>query len=531
MRNSLPYSSNMIFDYIIVGTGPAGAVIAKLLSDNRRDSVLVLESGENNDQDKLVREPTTNMADLYPQYFWQGVGVPQQSVENRIFDWTTGRLSGGGSSVNGQQYVRPTPHALRQWENLLGPQLGPLKATESFTQLENYNGNTDNSDTRGYDGRIAIRQMPIHIPAMTEKLALATERATGLSRILDYNNPQTPMGAFTQWQLYQTPDGFRESSSTAFFSSDVMTPDGFGINGRKLRVLYKSTALRIRFKGNRRAAGIEFLYEGRCLQASARKKIIVSAGINSTQLLLLSGIGPSADLKRAGIPIIFDNPNVGKNLTNHTLNFSFFTVNSDNISEMLEEPNALYAGGAFLPNPLEGSSKDHRRIQLIGSYSHEILTIVIQDLLPESRGSIRIQSNDPLKIVLANEGLLENPADMEVTKAIYRNYIKNIAIHLSLIDPAYQLLSPTIEVIDDDEQLENFIRSDFAHNHHQQCSLRMAPLNQRGVVDQYGRVHGVQGLIVADASIFPFPVDGNTSAPSYFAGYTIAKQLMENRAI
>lgn len=104
-------SGKLIYDYIIIGTGPAGGVIAKTLTDDKKTSALVLEAGENNDRDKPIRDSTFALEleeHFFPQYFWQGEGVPQEGLDERTFEWTTGRLSGGGSSINGEQYVRPT---------------------------------------------------------------------------------------------------------------------------------------------------------------------------------------------------------------------------------------------------------------------------------------------------------------------------------------------------------------------------------------------------------------------------------------
>lgn len=520
--------SKNFFDYIVVGTGPAGAVIAKTLTDDKKTSVLVLEAGENNDQDKPIRDSRFAPEleeEFSAQYFWQGVGVPQEGVDERTFEWTTGRLSGGGSSINGEQYVRPTPSVLREWERLLGSMWSPEQAIKNFKQLEDYHGKTNNPVIHGFSGRLNIRQTPVKPPRVTKKLVSAIEEATGFPRILDYNDPRTPLGPFNRWQLYQKGNGQRESSSTAFLSSDIMTPDGIGVNGRKLRVFYNSTALRILFEG-KKAIGIEFLKKGQEIQAFARKKVIVSAGINSAQLLMLSGIGPSRDLIQAGIPVVFDNPNVGENLTNHTLNTATFTMNQKDIPELQNDPFALYTGGAFLPHPLFGMSTRRRGVQLIGIAAEGNLNIAIIFLQPKSRGFIQIQNNDPMKIVLADEGFLKNEDDLNAIKAIYRTYIKNIAEKLSNIDPTYQLVNPTLETINNDELLEAFIKENFGHNHHQQSSLRMAPLNMGGVVDRFGRVHGVNDLIVADAQIIPFTVDGNTSAAAFLIGYTIAKLLI-----
>jgi choline dehydrogenase len=526
-------SQKLMFDYIVIGTGPTGAIIAKTLTDNKSTSVLLLEAGENNDKDKPIRNSTLapNLEPLFfPHYFWQGEGVPQRNLDNRMFEWTTGRLAGGGSSINGEQYVRPTKAVLREWEKLLGTLWSPEQAISHFKKLEKYNGKTSNRNARGLHGHVDIRQAPENPTNMAKKLVKAIAQATGFSEILDYNDPNTPLGPFTRWQLYQDPNGQRESSSTAFLSPDIVSPNGVGVNGRKLHVLYKSTALRVIFE-DQKATGVEFLQEGNCVQAYAEEKVILSAGINSTQLLMLSGIGPSKALKEAGIPIVFHNPNVGRNLNNHTLNTAVFTTNPKDRPLPLQDQNALYTGGAFLPDPRPGANKHRRAVQLIGIGTEGNLAIAILYLKPESRGSIVLQNNDPLKIVLADEGFLHNVADLEAVKNIYRIYIKRIAMELNAIDPTYRLVSPSFDVIKDDKKLGEFIKQNFDHNHHQQGEIRMAPLKNGGVVDEVGQVHGVKNLIVADASLIPFTVDENTSAAAYLIGSTIAQQLVNKHYV
>lgn len=175
-------------DYIVIGTGPAGAVIAKTLTDDKKTSILVLEAGENKDRDKPIRDSTFAPEleeEFFPQYFWQGEGVPQEELDGRVFEWTTGRLSGGGSSINGEQYVRPTSAVFEQWEALLGPDWSPERAISRFKKMERFNGETDNLNAHGFHGRIDIRQAPENPTSMANKLVSAIEQATGFPEILN----------------------------------------------------------------------------------------------------------------------------------------------------------------------------------------------------------------------------------------------------------------------------------------------------------------------------------------------------------
>src|SRR5699024_3481636 len=433
------------FDYIVVGTGPAGAVIAQGLTDNKRTSVLSLEAGDNNSRDYPIRNslfapPFILRDNFLPEYYWQGKGVPQKNADDRTFQWTGGRTLGGSTSVNNEQYVRPSQANIKQWEDLLGPLWSPMQETHQFKKLENYNGVTHHSKARSTRGRMDIRQTPANPTNMAEKLVLAMEQATGFQRILDYNDPNTPLGPFTRWQLYQRPDGVRVSSDTAFLSSDVMTPDGFGVDGRQLRVSFRSTALRVLSNNEKQAIGDDFLKDGKCTRAYDRRKGILSAGINSPKLLMHSGIGPADVLNKAHVPILYDSPNVGRNLTTHAVTSASFTTNPNDKALPSNDPYALYTAGAFLPDPTPGADPHRRGGQIIGmGDSTGKLTIQFYLTEPKSRGAVRIQNDDPLKMVLADEGFLNNPADLETLKNVYKIYIKNIAAELSTMDPNYQL--------------------------------------------------------------------------------------------
>jgi choline dehydrogenase len=151
----------------------------------------------------------------------------------------------------------------------------------------------------------------------------------------------------------------------------------------------------------------------------------------------------------------------------------------------------------------------------------------ISPVQPRSRGRVIIQSDDPLKIELGDEEFLDNPADMQLLKDTFRIYIKNIAARLNAIDPNYKLLSPTMDIIDNDARLDSFIRQNLNLTFHEMSTLRMARSAAEGVTNFRGEVFGVGNLVVADNSIIPFVVDGNTQATAYLIGLTVARQILE----
>jgi choline dehydrogenase len=309
----------------------------------------------------------------------------------------------------------------------------------------------------------------------------------------------------------------------------VVNEEGFGVNGRKLRVLTKSTALRILFS-DKTARGVEFLREGYCCRAFARKKVIVSCGIKSPKLMMLSGIGPAGELKKAGIPVIYDNPNVGMNMANHSIIAVSFSTNPTDIPAQQEDKNAHLIAGAFLPSPTPGANPKLREIQIEPFLSGNTLIVGVSPIQPKSRGNVKIQSDDPLKIELGDEEFLDNPDDFQLLKDTFTTYIKNIATALSTIDSNYQLISPTLDIINNNTQLENFIRQNLSLTFHEESTLRMARSAEDGVTNFRGEVFGVENLVVADNSIIPFTADGNTSAPAYLIGLTIAQQILEEEA-
>lgn len=573
-----------VADYVIAGCGTSGCTMIGELSADKRTSVIGIEAGGYNIDNRPIYDSVFAGVEYglpnnyFPEYFWQHKPVPNGSLSGlqpphphdtatasaingslipnvqkatTVGDYTTGRLLGGGSSINGMQAVKGSPRVYEIMEKAGGKQWGPKEAYKNYAELEAYRGNTINPKSHGYTGPVSIRQAPNPATSGALQLVSAISAATGLPQIPedDYNNPETTEGPFAKWELFQKPNGDRASAAIDFLGPDVLNKDGDGINGYRIKILFRTLTNTIIWDtscGEPRAIGVKAVKEGQTIEVYAKKRVIVTQGVYSAEFLQRSGVGPASLLKDLGIPVILDHPNVGKNWQNQLLVPVVFTTDPAQVGVPQDDQNALYVGGAFLPPLIAGDDYKLRGYQFIGAWVKDpvkfdpkpigitglqppgyLLTLLIAYLQPHSKGTIRIQSRDPATISLADNNYFGDPRDMQAFIACFQKYVVNIANQLSFQNPNYQLVQPTMDIINDTDSLTQYILNNFNHTHHWQGSNRMGSCIQDSVVNGWGEVHGVKDLIVADDSIYAVENDGNTNWPAFLSAYTISKHLKE----
>jgi choline dehydrogenase len=473
----------MIPDYIIVGGGTSGCVIAGILSSEF--NVLIIESGDDLSHEENVRDSSkalSNLSNLFPYYWWQG-----QSVGSKQYQYTGGRLLGGSSSVNGLQYIRG-----RNIENIYPD------AISQFKEFEKYSGDSEELGRKGY---LPVRQAPKNPSIVSIKFCSAIERATGIPRVNDYNDPHSLLGPFTQWDYTQYSNGMRASSDLVFLNDRV-------------EIFFNSTVTKIIFR-NDIAIGVEYLELGVSNKIFCNEEVIISAGIKSSKLLMLSGIGDSEMLDSLGIETIVDNPRVGKNLRNHLICPVVFNVPED--ENRTEDKDAIFSIGAFLP---EIGGKE-RVYEILGISNGTNLTFAIMQVNGKSTGEVKLLNADPLSTEIVDFKYFSDSNDLETFKRFFRDYFVKIVEEIKKIDSTYKLISPSLEEINDDQKLENYImKSIFQADHFTgTCSIGT-------VVNESGRVFGVENLRVIDASIMPINNDGNTQAIAYFFGWKLGKEIL-----
>lgn len=511
------------FDVIVVGAGSAGAVVASRLSEGGA-SVLLLEAGGESDS-ASVRIPAFIDALLDSPLDWGYRTLPQAELMGRRIFLSRGKCLGGTSAINAMVYMRGNRGDYDHWRALGNRGWGYDEVLPFFRKSE---GNRQFDDAyHGRQGPLSVSSYPPG--SVIHQAFLEGAQAWGLRYNPDVNGAvQEGCGPF---QATIGPEG-RASTAVAFLGPKVRARANLTIHTHAL-------ATGLRFEGAR-VVGVDYLHMGRPAQALGGEVILCGGAINSPQLMMLSGLGPAADLAALGIAPRQDLPGVGQNLQDHLQIISRFAVGQPVTAFGLDEAQAQAAArrsldegagpfhtnfceaGAFLrcdpaaefpdvqihcesnfgPHYFDGTAADRHGFGLI-----------LNVCRPASRGEVRLFSADPLDRPLIDPRYLSAPQDMELTVKGVRACLQIAAtlpmqaIGTSQIDPAGS----------DDATIRAFIRRHATTIWHPVGTARMGQ-DAMSVVDDRLRVHGVAGLRVADASIMPSMVSGNTNAACIMIG-------------
>lgn len=560
------------FDYIVVGTGPSGCVLANRLMKGGK-TVLLLEAGDDNSEDPKIRvtgNPAQQLTTDFPEYYWQGNTIDQVHAQGIMNQWTSGRLLGGGSSINGYQDVSAIGGGGAYW-NELAASLGDNRwnATniqarmKKLEKLTAYGFTPDAS--RGTTGEWSVVTRPVYSnptgPGSDDhKLAVMYSTFFGVPIVNDYNTQSSPVSlAFKRWQLNQiaTENMNRESADVAFITPFVDS-NGRGIQSAKnrLRLIVKATVVKLLFDhaNDKKCIGVAFTRRGNYRRVYS-KEVILCTNFNTSQILQVNGIGPSSVLNNAGVAVRQANEHIGRHLVNHPLIQLWFldtTGNLTGLKDPNEPPGSIYTGGAFQAYPSFAPS-NHRAIQWIfitfpAGPGTTLVIAVPLILTPKSEGSIKIQNNDPLKIVLADTNYYNDNNGTNVFPPLPagNSSVNNESNSLDLAlmrqaarDIKDMMTANGMTPYGDAVPGQNLSSADYASDaalnekfklqnvqpHHWQNEVRMGTSASNGAVSSTGKVFGITGLRVAGAPILA-AIPGNLATPSLLTGQVIAEAIL-----
>jgi len=526
------------YDYVIVGAGSAGCVLANRLSANSKNSVLLLEAGPRDNYLWIHIPIGYGKTMFHPVYNWGFYTEPDAGMNGRKIYWPAGRGLGGSSSINGLIYMRGQREDYDGWRDAGNPGWGYRDVLPHFIRSEDNQRGA--SDYHGAGGPLSVSDIAGRHELMEAFIEAAGR--LGVPRNDDFNGAsQEGVGYF---QL-TTAKGWRSSTATGYLRE--------AIKRGNLGIQTRADATRIVFEGAR-AAGVQYRVRGRELEARAGKSVILCAGaLQSPKLLQLSGVGPAPLLAEHGIPVVRELPGVGENLQDHLqLRLLFkcskpITTNDDLASlwrsakigmEWLFRRTGPLAiginqGGLFTRVLPESKTPDIQfhfatlSAELAGAKPHPWsgFTMSVCQLRPSSRGRVTITSADPSKAPAMQPHYLSTELDRRTAIASIR-FARRIAETAPMRDYVTEEYRPGNAAQSNDEILE-FARNYGATIFHPTGTCRMGT-DAMSVVDHRLRVRGVEGLRVADASIMPTLVSGNTNAPVIMIAEKAAAMILED---
>jgi len=524
------------YDYIIVGAGSAGGALAARLSENPKTRILLLEAG-------MASHPYARMPLSFgllidnPAANWRYQSEPEPGTANRIIPVPRGKLLGGSSSINGLVWVRGQPLDYDTWAQMGCRGWSWRDVAPLFTRIETF-VDGDGSNGRGTAGPLKVSTVPDQNPLYDALFKAAV--AAGYRLNPDYNSEDQEGVVKTQSSIYK---GRRMSVAHCYIEPAMK-------RSPNLHVVTQAHTLRILLEG-KRCVGVEYEKHGKVVQARARETILSAGGVASPQILELSGIGQPGLLRKHGIEVKHELPAVGENFRDHINARIIWRVKDRRVSynhmargvgAVTQMMKYLATGGGFMSLPsapllaflrtrpelatpdiqmhlVPYSIKDPKTRKLQDFPS---MTIACYQLRPESLGSIHIKSADPKAHPAIRFNFLADAIDQRAMVDGFR--MMRRIVDAAAMDPYRDSEFSPGPAVQSDEEILAWIRNNSQTAYHPIGTCRMGP-GPNAVVDDKLKVHGLEGLRVADASIFPTMPSGNTNAPSIMVGEKAADIL------
>ena len=522
------------FDYVIVGAGSSGCVMANRLSENGKNSVLILEAG-GKDRNFFIHMPS-GYSQIVPTKSNLNYGFetePESTTNNRKLYWPRGRGWGGSSSINAMIYIRGHAHDYDLWRQMGNSGWSYDDVLPYFKKAESFNGEGD-KDFHGYDGPLHVKKSEREDDELLDVFVEAGGQA-GFPLTNDFNGEQQEGFSRYEHTMYDTKWGPRRWSSARAYLHPAL-------KRKNLSTETNVQVNKVLFEG-KKAIGVEYSHKGKTLSVKANKEVILSAGaINSPQILMNSGIGDSAELSKHGISMVHELKGVGKNLQDHyavinsfnctkpvTLHrsASFLRTQLSGLQYLLlgtgDAANPPSSGGAFIKSSPEKDIPDtqihyasYQTSDLHGRDgidSNHGFSAVICILRPQSRGHIELKSGDPSEAPLMYPNYLSEEQDVIDTRNAFRES-RRVFLQPAFDEYRGEESKPGPEVnIDNDDEVDQWIRDTGETLYHPVGTCKMGD-DDMAVVDDHLKVKGVENLRVIDASIMPTLIGGNTNAPS-----------------